>query len=381
MSQRTDAQLTTEKEAIKNETVANANSANRIGTMVENMIDSKVNNDKIETANTLNTSGKTVAGRDAVKAYIDNLIAGLGPNHFKGVFASEAALEAAFPTADEGDYAFVDTGGTDASLYIWDDTDTDWVESGVTTVVPDATETVKGIIEIATQAETNTGTDDVRALTPLKLNAKLRATRTVTGADSIIQIDDNSLIIFNSASPFNFTVDQLTASSKLSYVNIGAGAVTLVAGTGVTITGRTVIPGAVSNDFPGGLIFWGTATAVRTITGEEKEPDVVTTSTAGSTITFDMALKYTRMFIGSAPISTPKTIALINDSAARVIPAKLNLSNLAGVLTFPTSFTMFDARWNDTNHEFTPSVVGVHEFSATNYGDGEWLLKVHGPYP
>lgn len=33
----------------------------------------------------------------------------------------------------------------------------------------DASETVKGIIEIATQAETNTGTDDVRALTPLKL--------------------------------------------------------------------------------------------------------------------------------------------------------------------------------------------------------------------
>ena len=34
--------------------------------------------------------------------------------------------------------------------------------------VPDASETVKGIIEIATQAETNTGTDDVRAITPLK---------------------------------------------------------------------------------------------------------------------------------------------------------------------------------------------------------------------
>lgn len=42
-----------------------------------------------------------------------------------------------------------------------------WQQLG--TSVPDASETVKGIIEIATQAETNTGTDDVRALTPKKL--------------------------------------------------------------------------------------------------------------------------------------------------------------------------------------------------------------------
>lgn len=34
---------------------------------------------------------------------------------------------------------------------------------------PDASETVKGIAEIATQAETNTGTDDARLVTPLKL--------------------------------------------------------------------------------------------------------------------------------------------------------------------------------------------------------------------
>jgi len=37
------------------------------------------------------------------------------------------------------------------------------------TSTPAASETVQGIIEIATQAETNTGTDDARAVTPLKL--------------------------------------------------------------------------------------------------------------------------------------------------------------------------------------------------------------------
>jgi hypothetical protein len=38
-----------------------------------------------------------------------------------------------------------------------------------------ASETVAGIIEIATQTETNTGTDDVRAVTPLKLQTRLAA--------------------------------------------------------------------------------------------------------------------------------------------------------------------------------------------------------------
>jgi len=37
--------------------------------------------------------------------------------------------------------------------------------------IPNSSETVKGIIELATQTETNTGTDDTRAVTPKKLKA------------------------------------------------------------------------------------------------------------------------------------------------------------------------------------------------------------------
>lgn len=44
-----------------------------------------------------------------------------------------------------------------------------------TFLFPPATETVKGAIEIATQAETDTGTDDSRAITPLKLATRLAA--------------------------------------------------------------------------------------------------------------------------------------------------------------------------------------------------------------
>lgn len=74
-------------------------------------------------------------------------------DHFKGVFANEAALDAAFPTADEGDYALVDTGGSDAQLFIWDDTDTDWIASGVTTIVPPWDDTQAGTVERSTTAE------------------------------------------------------------------------------------------------------------------------------------------------------------------------------------------------------------------------------------
>lgn len=43
------------------------------------------------------------------------------------------------------------------------------------TAPPSSSETVQGVIEIATQTETNTGTDDVRAITPLKLQTRMAA--------------------------------------------------------------------------------------------------------------------------------------------------------------------------------------------------------------
>lgn len=49
------------------------------------------------------------------------------------------------------------------------------VKAGSSGAPPDSSETVKGIIEIATQTETNTGTDDVRAVTPLKFQTRLAA--------------------------------------------------------------------------------------------------------------------------------------------------------------------------------------------------------------
>jgi hypothetical protein len=50
---------------------------------------------------------------------------------YKGVFVSEAALNTAHPTANAGDYANVDGGvGVDTIRYLWDGTDSAWVQGG-----------------------------------------------------------------------------------------------------------------------------------------------------------------------------------------------------------------------------------------------------------
>lgn len=112
--------------------------------------------------------------------------------------------------------------------------------------------------------------------------------------------------------------------------------------------------------------------------------DLATPSTAGGTITLDLNSQVQRMFVGSASFGTAKAIALSNTTNALVLNLKLNLTNLAAVITFPSSFTMqgtADTRWNDGAHTFTPTGTGVHEFSATfNPVSTDWDLKVSYPY-
>ena len=56
-------------------------------------------------------------------------IAALVPQKFRGVYVSLAALVAAIPTANAGDFADVDSGsGSNAARYIWDASDAAWLE-------------------------------------------------------------------------------------------------------------------------------------------------------------------------------------------------------------------------------------------------------------
>lgn len=101
-----------------------------------------------------------------------------GAMNFKGVVAYNAA-EPGSPAT--GDYYVFSTAGTNTwntsdvvqvgDSVVWDGTNWQFIQGNVLA----SSETVAGVIEIATQAETNAGTDDVRAITPLKLATNLTA--------------------------------------------------------------------------------------------------------------------------------------------------------------------------------------------------------------
>jgi hypothetical protein len=82
---------------------------------------------------------KTGAGTFTTDQNVATLVAGKVPEAqlpaplFKGKYISLAALEAAWPVGEDGNYATVDPGiGTDAINYIWDVSDAAWIPGGGT---------------------------------------------------------------------------------------------------------------------------------------------------------------------------------------------------------------------------------------------------------
>ena len=66
-----DSQLITDADIIKNETAPGANTATRVGTMLDNIILNKINNDKIDVDATLAANSDTlVASQKATKTYV-----------------------------------------------------------------------------------------------------------------------------------------------------------------------------------------------------------------------------------------------------------------------------------------------------------------------
>ncbi len=122
-------------------------------------------------------SHDSLASAKSIKAYIDGIIGGLG--ELQGGW--DANTQSTFPSgAVKGDYWYITAAGaiqgvnfdagdviiankTDASTTL----PADWITLEVNR--EQATETAKGVAEIATQAEVNAGTDDQRIVTPLKL--------------------------------------------------------------------------------------------------------------------------------------------------------------------------------------------------------------------
>jgi len=129
-------------------------------------------------------SSTTLATSAAIKTYIDTNVGNLG--NLEGAWDASSG---SFPVGSSpvagtksGDYWYVSVAGTtggvafnvgDVIVAKVNNASTssaaDWIQLEVNR--DQATETVLGLAEIATQTEVNTGTDDQRIVTPLKLKA------------------------------------------------------------------------------------------------------------------------------------------------------------------------------------------------------------------
>ena len=163
----------------------------------------------------------------SVKAYVDDRIASLG--NLEGGFAAGSATN--FPTSvggtKKGDYWYVTSAGTVQGVVLnIGDVLIAAIDSASPTSAADwiflesnrdqATETVKGVAEIATQAETNAGTDDERIVTPLKLKTFIDA-RTGGYAANIGNGSATSFVV-NHALNATDVVVQIKENSSLELV-------------------------------------------------------------------------------------------------------------------------------------------------------------------
>ena len=142
----------------------------------------------VSTDLTTNSGSTAVPTAAAVKAYVDANVAGLGNLEGAWDASSGAFPVGSAPTAGtkSGDYWYVSVAGTtggvafnvgDVIIAKVNSASTssaaDWIQLEVNR--DQATETTLGLAEIATQTEVNTGTDDLRIVTPLKLKTYLDA--------------------------------------------------------------------------------------------------------------------------------------------------------------------------------------------------------------
>lgn len=88
-------------------------------------------------------------------------------------------------------------------------------QAALVALLPAPTETTSGVIELATQTETNAGTDDVRAVTPLKFQTRLAAyAMPISYLDTDVALTANSDVKVASQKATKAYVDALLAAAN-----------------------------------------------------------------------------------------------------------------------------------------------------------------------
>lgn len=146
------------------------------------------------------------------------------------------------------------TGSTGLTTFI---ADSDGLKIGVT----EASTTVKGIIEIATDTEANTGTSEILAINPKQLATKVTANAAITaGTGTVITYDAKGLVTGSS--------ELSIASGSTNYLeydstnhNFGAKVDTTVTNASTNLVTSGAVASAIATALTGALIYQGTWTA------------------------------------------------------------------------------------------------------------------------
>jgi len=151
-------------------------------------------------------------------------LAGLESSKFVGEFTSLPALQAAFPTAPIGSYAYVDTGaGQPVEKYIWDNNDSQWeLQQGQSTAETPAT--IKSKYEsnpdtnaftdsektnLSNQSNTNTG-DETTGTIQSKRALKTVGGDSLEGAGNVKLPEYSKIVVFDSTPLNNFNTNVFT---------------------------------------------------------------------------------------------------------------------------------------------------------------------------
>jgi len=244
---------------------------NLIGITVENVLNSN------SAVNALSAAqGKvlhdSLANKLDTSAYVQ---------HYRGKFVSLVALQTALPTANDGNYAIVDTGtGNDAVYYIWDAED-GWVSGGTTTA--STTDTV-------TEGSTNLYFTDARVRNTVLTDLSLATNAAISAADSVL----------GALGKLQKQITDILTNQRYVFVT-DAGTTYTVPASAVTANGNTIIE--LSNNSLTSITV-NTATSTGKTAGDSVTIQITGTYAAQLLVANGVTLNGTLAFSANAKIKT-----------------------------------------------------------------------------